>query len=165
MAQILIKSHLDIPRISQYGAASESETSSQLSIADPKLFVLDAFMDTSRRFRSICWYICQYICLYVCLYVRHLDTYYDTHFDTHLYTSSLMSLVDYLSLLDLYCHSFPFGKDKFVFHGCSILTFKQIELNSPSCSGFEANANTLITSVLRHARRQKHLLSSFFVYS
>ena len=101
MAQILTKSHLDIPRISQYDAASQSETSSQLSIADPKLFVLDAFMDTSRRFRSLCWYICQYICLYVCLYVRHLDTYYDTHFDTHLYTSSL---VDYLSLLDLYCH-------------------------------------------------------------
>ena len=72
------------------------------SIADPKLFVLDAFIDIVRHSmpiclyicRYICQYICQYICRYICLYVCHLDTHFDTHFNTHLYTLSLMSLVD-----------------------------------------------------------------------
>ena len=64
------------------------------SIADPKLFVLDAFIDIGRRFIPICLYICQYICQYICLYVCHLDTHFDTHFNTHLYTLSLKLMVD-----------------------------------------------------------------------
>ena len=64
------------------------------SISDPKLFVLDAFIDIGRRFIPICLYICQYICQYICLYVCHLDTHFNTHFNTHLYTLSLMLMVD-----------------------------------------------------------------------
>ena len=64
------------------------------SIADPKLFVLDAFIDIGRHSMPICLYICQYICRYICLYVCHLDTHFDTHFNTHLYTLTLMLLVD-----------------------------------------------------------------------
>ena len=64
------------------------------SIADPKLFVLDAFIDIGRCFIPICLHICQYFCQYVCQLDMHFDTHFNTHFNTHLYTLSMMSLVD-----------------------------------------------------------------------